>query len=359
MRSFKAILLAAVIMLVNMIMPFNLPQVSAATIGERLDVPNYRQIWKPWGLTKLGFSSDDIEVKGCALTSLSMVLKYYGVDTDPGELNDWLKANGGFQGGSISWSKIYEKSGGTVEYIGQKDYSGTQAELDLIRSEIDAGYPVMAKMPFYGFHYVVITGYSGSTFFINDPFWDDPSVTLNANYEPKNDPANSIKGIVLIHGSNTKAKVPLIKVPENPKSTFNWPPALKKTGNYRIGLQIDNPFMTVNGTKKQIDPNNKNTAPIIYYNETTLLPLRAVVEEMGGKLEWADDERKITARLGGRTVEMWIDCKTAYLNGVMTEVEVSPKLIGGRTMMPLRFMAETLGCQVDWEDETKKITVTY
>jgi hypothetical protein len=53
---------------------------------------------------------------GCAMTSIAMVLKYYGVDTDPGKLNAWLNENNGYaSGGYLYWDKPAEYSNEKVE----------------------------------------------------------------------------------------------------------------------------------------------------------------------------------------------------------------------------------------------------
>jgi len=129
-----------------------------------------------------------------------------------------------------------------------------------------------------------------------------------------------------------------------------------------IVLQIDNPYMTVNGVRKEIDP-GRGTKPIIK-NSRTLLPIRSIVEELGGSIAWDGTERKVTISFKGTTIELWIDKPTALVNGSSVKIdqnniEVVPEIINSRTMLPLRFVAESLGCDVQWEGSTKTITVTY
>ena len=67
--------------------------------------------------------------------------------------------------------------------------------------------------------------------------------------------------------------------------------------DFTLTMQIDNPVMTVNGTEQEIDEGN-GTTPVIV-NERTLVPIRAIIEAMGGsmKLETDGDLFKITAVL--------------------------------------------------------------
>src|SRR5690606_14992440 len=76
----------------------------------------------------------------------------------------------------------------------------------------------------------------------------------------------------------------------------------------QIILQVNNPMMLVNGERKEIDYGN-GTTPIIY-KEKTLLPIRALIDELGGRLDWLDSERKITIQLNSNKIELWIDKNT-------------------------------------------------
>ncbi len=124
-----------------------------------------------------------------------------------------------------------------------------------------------------------------------------------------------------------------------------------------IILQIDNPYMTVNGVKKEIDP-GRGTVPVIVKGRT-LVPIRAIIEEMGGEILWDSGERKVTIKLKTTTIELWIDKKSAKVNGALKDLDVPPTIINGRTMLPLRFVAENLGCEVLWDGQTKTITIKY
>ncbi len=81
-----------------------------------------------------------------------------------------------------------------------------------------------------------------------------------------------------------------------------------------------------------------------------MVPLRAIFEWVGGKVEY--DAGKITAHEAGSDiprVELWIGQKDARLSGQPYELAVPPMTIGGRTFVPLRFVAESFGVWVDVE----------
>jgi hypothetical protein len=106
-----------------------------------------------------------------------------------------------------------------------------------------------------------------------------------------------------------------------------------------------------------------DSSPVIVEGRT-LVPIRPIIEKFGGSIAWEGGERKVTIFLGNKTIEMWIDKPQARVNGVMTLIDpnnskVTPKIINGRTMLPVRFVSEQLGAKVDWDGTLKKITITY
>jgi titin len=126
-----------------------------------------------------------------------------------------------------------------------------------------------------------------------------------------------------------------------------------------IKLYIDKTTYYVNGVKKELD-----AAPMIKESRT-LLPMRAVIEALGGTIEWDANEQKVTTNFKGITIELWIGKNTALVNGEYRLIdpgnpEVKPIIIPpGRTMLPIRFIAENLGCLVEWNASTRQVTVTY
>ena len=132
---------------------------------------------------------------------------------------------------------------------------------------------------------------------------------------------------------------------------------LAKESKIIIILQINNKYMTVNGVKKEIDP-GRGTVPVIIKGRT-LVPIRAIIEELGGTIDWDSNAKKVTIKFKNTTIELWIDKTIAKVDGLIAELDVAPQIINGRTMLPIRFVTEELGCTVDWNDKTKTITITY
>lgn len=125
-----------------------------------------------------------------------------------------------------------------------------------------------------------------------------------------------------------------------------------------IQLQIGSKTIYVNDVPQEID-----VAPVIIEGRT-LLPIRYVVEPLGATVGWNSDEKKITILFKEKMIELWIGKSIARVNGVDTPIDptnpkVVPMIISGRTMLPVRFIAENLGCQVDWDSTTRTVTITY
>ncbi len=97
--------------------------------------------------------------------------------------------------------------------------------------------------------------------------------------------------------------------------------------------------------------------PPIVVNGRTLVPVRAVVEAMNGQVEWNDITQTVTLSYGSNKILLTIDSTTAYLNGNSVSLDVAPQIINGRTLLPIRFVAESFGYVVNWLEETKTVDI--
>lgn len=123
-----------------------------------------------------------------------------------------------------------------------------------------------------------------------------------------------------------------------------------------IVLQIDNPFMTVNGLQRAID-DGVETAPLIR-NGRTLVPVRAVVEAIGGDVDWDADNHTVMLSYADDVIKLTVDCNIAYLNDIAVTLETAPEIMNERTMLPIRFIAESFGFRVEWREAAREIVIT-
>ncbi|TCO69857.1 N-acetylmuramoyl-L-alanine amidase [Marinisporobacter balticus] len=108
--------------------------------------------------------------------------------------------------------------------------------------------------------------------------------------------------------------------------------------------------------------------PLLYTinkKSRTLVPIRFVVENLGAKIEWNQEKREATITTGEKIVVLTVDSAVASVNGKKVNLpnNVPTKLLGYqgnfRTMVPLRFVAEQLGMDVGWIQETTTATVDF
>lgn len=126
-----------------------------------------------------------------------------------------------------------------------------------------------------------------------------------------------------------------------------------------VVLTVDQAEYFINGQSRQMD-----AAPVIIESRT-MLPVRAVVEALGGTMAWDPAEQKATAALADKTVSVWVGRAMAEAGGRKLQIDpgnprVMPVIVPpGRTLLPLRFITENLGCRVEWEPTAMTITILY
>lgn len=89
----------------------------------------------------------------------------------------------------------------------------------------------------------------------------------------------------------------------------------------------------------------------------TLVPVRAVSETLGATVEWVEETKSIIISKDNNVIVMQLDNKTAYVNEKECELEVAPTTIKGRTIVPIRFIAEALNLTVEWDDDSQTVIV--
>lgn len=111
-------------------------------------------------------------------------------------------------------------------------------------------------------------------------------------------------------------------------------------------------FVSVNG-KRLTDLQ----MPPIIMNNNTLIPAREVFEAAGCKVDWKKETEQVYVSKGDDLVVVSIDSKTAYVNGEAKELVTPAKIINNKTMLPLRFVAEALGYNVNWDKATREAQI--
>lgn len=96
--------------------------------------------------------------------------------------------------------------------------------------------------------------------------------------------------------------------------------------------------------------------PIILQSRT-LVPLRSVFEALGGEVSWNAGDKSATVKRGGDVVIVKINNNVGLKNDEEFEMDVPAKIINESTMIPVRAISECLGFSVDWNNDTRVITI--
>lgn len=116
----------------------------------------------------------------------------------------------------------------------------------------------------------------------------------------------------------------------------------------------DKVTVTFNGEKMDFDVD-----PIVE-NDRTLVPFRAIFEALGCAvtyIDYGDGKPIVGAQRGNEYVALYINNTTMYVNGDEVTLDVAPKIVNDRTLVPLRAVSESLDCDVKWYDDTNTAAI--
>ena len=119
-----------------------------------------------------------------------------------------------------------------------------------------------------------------------------------------------------------------------------------------IKMKINDVNYSINGEAKKMD-----AKPFIK-NDRTLVPLRFIVEAIGGEVNWDNDNRLVTVNSKGKTIELPIDSKTIKIDGKDVNIDQAAIIKGDRTFVPIRFIAENLDMVVNYINDTREIEIS-
>lgn len=125
-----------------------------------------------------------------------------------------------------------------------------------------------------------------------------------------------------------------------------------KVDKDRIRNEIDNMYpVKINGSPLI------SSRPMIIINGRALVGLRVIFEALGAKVNWDEATQTVTATKGSDTIVVIIGSTQATVNGATKTLDVPAKIINGRTSVPVRFISESLGARVDWDEASQTVNV--
>lgn len=105
------------------------------------------------------------------------------------------------------------------------------------------------------------------------------------------------------------------------------------------------------------EPFKSESEPVIE-NDSTLVPMRDVFEALGAEIQWVESKRAVNAYKGANTMTVTIDSAKMIANGEEIELVAPAKIINDKTYVPLRAVSENFNADVEWDGETRSVTIT-
>lgn len=124
-----------------------------------------------------------------------------------------------------------------------------------------------------------------------------------------------------------------------------------------ICLQIGKTIAVANGKKTLIDSDDSLVVPYIS-GERTLVPLRFIVESLGAEVVWEEGWDGCIVKKDGTEIELTFNSAEFKVNGEKVTYDAPIEITRDRTMVPVRFVSEQLGCHVYWNDLNKAVVIS-
>ena len=168
----------------------------------------------------------------------------------------------------------------------------------------------------------------------------------------KDSPAGIIETAFIVHvpGMDPVEELPVETKPGQP-IPVNTEQEIALRANNTVILKIDNPNATANGAKVPVDPDDTRIVPYIKSGaDRTMVPVRFIAESLGADVSYVQAEGKVVIVFGDKTIHMFLDSKEWTINGVaQTPLDTPAELLyDARTFVPFRAIGEALDMHVDW-----------
>ncbi len=109
----------------------------------------------------------------------------------------------------------------------------------------------------------------------------------------------------------------------------------------------------INGSEVSFDQ------PPISINDRTMVPMRAIFEALGASVDWDDATQTAISDMGGTTVIMTIGSNVMYVNSMPVALDTPAQMVNDRTLVPVRAIAEAFDCNVEWDDSTQTVDISW
>lgn len=113
--------------------------------------------------------------------------------------------------------------------------------------------------------------------------------------------------------------------------------------------------VSVNG--RDIKFSRDTGIPYVNSDYRTMVPVRIITENLGASVAWSEPEEKVTVTTDSHTVEIFVGKDFIIVDGVSKQMDTVAIEQGGRTYLPIRYVAEAIDCHVMWFDYKEKAVI--
>jgi hypothetical protein len=174
------------------------------------------------------------------------------------------------------------------------------------------------------------------------------SATMTLNGLPMSLAGVAWRGTVLLVDGPNQIIVTALDRAGN-ESRLAW--TVTRTDLLAIELHVGESTARVGDETRTLD------APPVIVNGVTFVPLRFIGEALGSEVQWNDALKVVMLQRSARRLQLTIGSKLAIVDGQIVELLEAPRIMNGRTMVPIRFISEAFGADVQWNPETQGISI--
>ena len=152
----------------------------------------------------------------------------------------------------------------------------------------------------------------------------------------------------LLANKKVKASLIFVAMTMNLVGTLTYGNPISNEVSFKVGEAS----YVVNGEEKTMD------SVAIVHNSRTMVPMKYAAEAFGAKVEWDKDTRTAVITHGENTIKLPIDGNIIYVGEKQIEMDTKALVVEGRTMLPLAYIAQSLGLVTSWDGATKTVKIT-
>lgn len=97
--------------------------------------------------------------------------------------------------------------------------------------------------------------------------------------------------------------------------------------------------------------------PAVIIDGRTMLPMRQIAQELGCEVNWNEAAKQIYVMRGSDIIVFTVDSKTGYENGKEFTMDVPATIVNDRTMLPVRALADALHLNIKWDDPNRIVSI--